>query len=138
MITAVDTNVLLDVFTDDPTFGVRSLAALRACLAEGPIIACDVVWAELSAAFPDLDAALRALEVIPVAFEPLGRVAAARAGRAWRAYRQAGGSRERVIADFLVGAHAAEHADRLLTRDRGFHRQAFGGLAIVDPSAAVG
>jgi hypothetical protein len=41
-----------------------------------------------------------------------------------------------VIADFLVGAHALEQADRLLTRDRGFHRSAFGGLVIVDPSTA--
>lgn len=138
MITAVDTNVLLDVFTADPTFGALSLAALRACLTEGPLVACDVVWAELSAAFPDPVAANRALEAIPVAFEPVGRVAAARAGSVWREYRRAGGTRERVIADFLVGAHAVEQADRLLTRDRGFHRRAFVGLAIVDPSAAGG
>ena len=134
MITAVDTNVLLDVFTNDPTFGARSLVVLRACLAEGPLIACDVVWAELFAAFETPDEANRALDAIPVACEPLGRVAAARAGAAWREYRRAGGPRERVIADFLVGAHAVEHADRLLTRDRGFHRLAFAGLAIVDPA----
>ena len=138
MITAVDTSVLLDVFTDDPTFGSRSLAALRACLAEGPLVACDVVWAELIAAFPDPDAADRALEAIPVAFEPLGRVAAERAGSVWREYRRSGGTRERVIADFLVGAHAVEQADRLLTRDRGFHHQAFASFPIVDPSAADG
>ena len=135
MITAVDTNILLDVFANDPTFGARSLAALRACLVEGPVIACDVVWAELVAAFETPDAADRALGAIPVTCEPLRRVAAARAGAAWRAYRRAGGPRERVIADFLVGAHAVEQADRLLTRDRGFHRLAFAGLAIVDPSA---
>jgi predicted nucleic acid-binding protein len=135
VITAVDTNVLLDVFTNDATFGARSLAALRACLAEGPVVACDVVWAELVAAFSGPDAASRALDAIPVACEPLGRVAAARAGMAWRAYRRAGGARERVIADFLIGAHAVEQAERLLTRDRGFHRVAFAGLAIVDPSA---
>jgi hypothetical protein len=40
-----------------------------------------------------------------------------------------------VVADFLVGAHALAQADRLLTRDRGFHRRAFAGLVIVDPSA---
>ena len=138
MITAVDTNVLLDVFTNDATFGARSLAALRACLAEGPVIACDVVWAELVAAFETPDAADRALDAIPVACEPLGRDAAARAGAAWHAYRRAGGPRERVIADFLVGAHAVEQADRLLTRDREFHRLAFAGLAIVDPAVLGG
>jgi predicted nucleic acid-binding protein len=134
MITAVDTNVLLDVFGNDPVFGGRSLAALRACLAEGPLIVCDVVWAELVAAFATPEAADRALDAIPVACEPLGRAAAARAGVAWREYRRAGGPRDRVIADFLVGAHAVEQADRLLTRDRGLHRLAFAGLAIVDPS----
>lgn len=134
MITAVDTNVLLDMFTNDPTYGSRSLAVLRACLAEGPLIACEVVWAELVAAFGTPDSADRALDAIPVACEPLGRVAATRAGVAWREYRRAGGPRERVIADFLVGAHAVEQADRLLTRDRGFHQLAFAGLVIVDPS----
>lgn len=134
MITAVDTNVLLDVFSNDPMFGTRSLTILRACLAEGPLIACEVVWAELVAAFDTPGAADRALDAIPVAFEPLGRAAATRAGAAWREYRRAGGPRERVIANFLVGAHAVEQADRLLTRNRGFHRLAFDGLVIVDPS----
>ncbi len=138
MITAVDTSVLLDVFTDDPTFSAGSLAALRACLAEGPLVACDVVWAEIGASFPDAAAATRALEAIPVRYEPIGRAAAARAGSAWLGYRRAGGPRERVIADFLVGAHALEQADRLLTRDRGFHRPAFADLLIVDPSAVGG
>ena len=136
MITAVDTSVLLDVFADDPTFRGRSQAALRRCLAEGPLIAGDVVWAEVSAAFADASAAANALRSIPVGYVAIGASAASRAGLAWRAYRASGGPRERVAADFLVGAHAQEHAERLLTRDRGFHRAAFSGLVIVDPSTA--
>lgn len=136
MITAVDTNVLLDVFTDDPTFRDRSLSALRRCLAEGRVIACDIVWSETVAAFPDEHAASVALGSIPVGYVPIDVGAAARAGAAWRDYHSRGGPRDRIVADFLVGAHALVHADRLLTRDRGFQRAAFEGLTIVDPTAS--
>ncbi len=102
-------------------------------LNEGVVIACDVVWAEVIAAFPDLEATEAALSRLPVAFSVLSQAAATNAGIAWRAYRQAGGPRERLMTDFVVGAHALEHADRLLTRDRGFQRAAFAGLTIVDP-----
>lgn len=57
MITAIDTSVLLDVFGADSTFGVRSKAALRACLREGPVLACEVVWAEVAGFFPTPEAA---------------------------------------------------------------------------------
>lgn len=84
--------------------------------------------------FADARAAAAAMEAIPVAHAPLTREAALRAGEAWRAHRARGGPRDRVVADFLIGAHAALHADRLLTRDRGFGRLAFGGLVVLDPA----
>lgn len=134
MITAVDTNVLIDVLGADPRFGPASRSALRTCLNDGVVIACDVVWAEVIAAFPDTAATEAALSRLPVAFSGMSQAAATKAGIAWRAYRQAGGPRERLMTDFAVGAHAMEQADRLLTRDRGFQRAAFAGLAIIDPA----
>ena len=133
MITAVDTNVLLDIFGDDGEFGRRSASVLRRCIAEGSLIACEVVWAETGAWFPDAQAAEQALSTLRVGYSPLTATSALAAGRAWQAYRKAGGSRERVIADFLIAAHATAQADRLLTRDRGFYRSHFAGLLIVDP-----
>jgi hypothetical protein len=60
--------------------------------------------------------------------------AALGAGSAWRAYRERGGRTTRLVADFLIGAHALSQADRLLTRDRGFYRSYFGRLPVLDPS----
>jgi hypothetical protein len=136
VITAVDTSVLLDVFGADPTFGARSARALRECIAEGGVIACEVVWAETGASFPEPQAAAQALERLRIDFSPLDSAAALAAGRAWRSYRKAGGSRrQRIIADFSIGAHALANADRLLTRDRGFYRRYFKQLRVLDSSS---
>jgi len=135
MITAVDTNVLLDVFGADAEFGHRSSEALRACLREGRLVACEVVWAETASFFPSPAAARGPMERLGVGFSPLDVEAALAASGAWRKHRAKGGRRERVAADFLIGAHAQLHADRLLTRDRGFYRACFLGLKILDPAA---
>lgn len=135
MITAVDTNVLLDVFTADPTFGTRSRDALHRCLGDGAIVICDVAWAETAAAFSDPRTAMKTISTLGATFSPMSAGASALAAVAWRAYRGTGGPRTRVVADFLIGAHASAQADRLLTRDRGFYRRYFDDLDVLDPSA---
>jgi hypothetical protein len=134
MITAVDTSVLLDVFLPDLEFGPASRDALRNCLREGRLVACLVVWAEVASVFPSPSAAQDAMSRLDVGFSETSLGAALGASRAWRAYRERGGRRARVAADFLIGAHAISHADRLLTRDRGFYRGHFSGLRVLDPS----
>jgi predicted nucleic acid-binding protein len=134
VITAVDTSVLIDVFGADPRFGVASANALRLCLNEGTVVANEVVWSETRAAFGGDDQFLNAMQAAGVAFSPASQKTATLAGLSWQKYRASGGKRPRVIADFLIGAHAAAQCDRLLTRDRGYYRQYFARLAIVNPT----
>lgn len=134
MITAVDTNVLLDVFTGDADHGPTSRDALGTSLHQGTIIVSDVVWTETSAAFPAPEAASSAMAALGAVYTATAQEAAEAGALAWRAYRTAGGPRTRVVADFLVAAHALVQADRLLTRDRGFYRRYFRDLTVADPS----
>lgn len=136
MITAVDTNVLIDVFEADRDFGLRSAAALRRCLVEGALVACEAVWAETTAYFLGAQDAGAALAKLRVEYTPLDADSAHSAGVNWGTYRRAGGTRERVSSDFIVGAHALHQADRLLTRDRGFYRSYFSDLTVLDPTSA--
>lgn len=135
MITAVDTNVLLDVLGADPTFGPGSRDALRAATQSGALVASEAVWAETSAWYRSEREAVEALDDLRVQLVPTGTSAAFAAGAAWSAYRRDGGRRDRMIADFLIGAHASIHADQLLTRDRRFYRSRFKQLKILDPTA---
>ncbi|MGA7872256.1 MAG: type II toxin-antitoxin system VapC family toxin [Candidatus Binatus sp.] len=135
MITAVDTNVLLDVFGADPKFAPASSEALRECLRQGALVASELVWAETATVFGDAGRFREAMKKLPAAFSPMTEAAATRAAQAWRRYRAGGGRRDRIAADFLIGAHALVTADRLLTRDRGFYRRYFSGLRVVDPTA---
>ncbi len=121
MITAVDTNVLLDVFLTSASDHLQSQKRLSAAYDAGAVIVCDVVYAELVPAFGErapLDGALRE---IGAALSPVDTSIAYEAGLRWWRYRKDGGPRNRIMPDFLIGAHAMAAADTLLTRDRGFY-----------------
>ncbi len=133
MITAVDSNILLDLLTGSAEHGPRSAAALRRAAADGALVASTAVWAEVIGAYADPGSVMSRLDRLGIELVPDDRKVAIEAGRVYRAYRTAGGTRRRILPDFLIGGHAQVHADRLLTRDRGFYRSHFGRLTILEP-----
>ena len=136
MRTAVDSSVLLDILLPDPEYGPLSAESLRDAIDSGAIVACEIVWAEVRAAFSSDDVFRQALEKLGVEFSPTGREASQKAGALWRQYRSItrGSIRGHLIPDFVIGAHAMLQADVLLGRDRGFYRRYFSKLKVIDPS----
>lgn len=129
----VDTNVILDVVTNDPSWSSWSADALRRAADESVILVNPIVFGELSVAYPtieDLDAALASNDLQR---EAIPYPAAFLAGKAYQDYRRRGGDRRSPLPDFYIGAHAAVSGYRLLTRDPRRYRTYFPRLVLIAP-----
>jgi predicted nucleic acid-binding protein len=129
----VDSNVILDVFTEDTNWSEWSSAALAEAAETARLVINPVIYAEVSIRFPhieDLDAALPRDRFIR---EPIPFEAAFLAGKAFLAYRRRGGPRPSPLPDFFIGAHAAVAGYRLLTRDPDRFRTHYPKLDLIMP-----
>jgi len=132
---AVDSSVLLDVLADDPRFADASESCLGEALAHNDLVVCDAVVAEVQSLLETRDTAMDTLAQLGLRYLPTTEQAAVRAGHMQRRFRDRGGRRERVVADFLIGAHALLQCSGLITRDDGFFRDYFKGLKVIVPKA---
>ena len=130
MTTAVDSNVLIDVLTDNPAFRRESWARMLDAYRSGPLIICEVVYAELANVLPSRQELDARLEEMHISQSPIDFTVAYEAGVRFARYRRAGGPRDRVLPDFLIGAHAFIRANALLTRDRGIFATYFQDLEL--------
>jgi len=132
-VTFVDTNVLLDVVTNDPAWAQWSLGQLDAAALKGPLAINAVIYAEMSVRFERIEDLEGVVAQAGLAMETMPRAALFLAGKAFLRYRAAGGARTGVLPDFFIGAHAAIKAVPLLTRDAQRYRTYFPSLVVIAP-----
>ncbi|PYM82849.1 MAG: DNA-binding protein [Candidatus Rokuibacteriota bacterium] len=129
----VDSNVILDVFTQDPRWFDRSAAVLARMAGDHELIVNPIVYAEVSVGFERIEELDAALPGESFRREPLPWEAAFLAGKCFVRYRRAGGSRRAPLPDFYIGAHAAVRGIPLLTRDAARYRTYFPRLELILP-----
>ena len=134
MSTAIDSSVLWSVFRgeSDARAWVDLLVFARR---ESSLVVCDVVFAEITPFFRNLEEVSFRLESLGIEYDAVDRASAFMAGEVFKTYRKEGGPRVHFIPDFIVGAHALNQAGSLAARDRGYLRRYFPQLRILAPES---
>jgi predicted nucleic acid-binding protein len=132
-VTLIDTNVLLDVVTDDPNWSDWSIQQLEAATLRGPLLINDVVYAELAVRYERIERLDGFLSEAGIEIAAMPRAGLFLAGKVFHKYRKAGGSRAGVLPDFFIGAHAAVDRLELLTRDTARYRTYFPTVKLITP-----
>lgn len=133
MAVLVDSDVILDVATNDPRWGAWSAEALARAADESVLVINPIVFAEVSVGFDRVEDLEDALPSEVYRRDPLPYEAAFLAGKSFLAYRRRGGRRATPLPDFYIGAHAAVAGHRLLTRDARRYRTYFPRLVLIAP-----
>ncbi|MBI5719429.1 MAG: type II toxin-antitoxin system VapC family toxin [Burkholderiales bacterium] len=137
---AIDTSVLIDLIGAGPGADAAE-TTLRTALAEGPVVACEVVVSEVVAGLGSGAVVMEVLDEVGIGFVPLEMRSAVRAGEMQRRYKErlraghALAAGARTVPDFLIGAHALLQCGALITRDAVFFRDYFKGLKVIVPKA---
>jgi predicted nucleic acid-binding protein len=129
----VDSNVILDIATEDERWLEWSADALARCGESSVLVINPVIYAEVSAGFDRIEDLDDALPAEHYRREALPWDAAFLAGKVFLRYRQGGGARRSPLPDFYIGAHAAVLGYCLLTRDARRYQTYFAGLTLISP-----
>lgn len=129
----VDSNVLLDILTEDRTWFEWSSGALARSAEQGPLVINPLIYAEVSIGFDRIEELDGALDPAVFQRRPLPWEAAFLAGKCFLRYRRRGGSRSSTLPDFYIGAHALVEGLTLVTRDATRYRTYYPRLALIAP-----
>ena len=133
----VDTNVLVDVLENDPQWADWSIAQLRAQSKIHKLAINPIIYAELSLTFSTAEALDQTLDDLGLTLLEIPRPALFLAGKAFVKYRRQGGTKNNVLGDFFIGAHAAVSGYPLLTRDTRRYATYYPTVILIAPPAAV-
>jgi hypothetical protein len=129
----VDTNILVDVWENDPEWADWSISQLRAQSQMHPLAINPVIYAELSLTFKSVETLDHALKDMGLKLMEMPRPALFLAGKAFVQYRRRGGHRTNVLSDFFIGAHAAVESWPILTRDTRRYESYFPTVKLISP-----
>ncbi|MBK7565856.1 MAG: type II toxin-antitoxin system VapC family toxin [Propionivibrio sp.] len=132
----VDTNVLVDVLENDPEWADWSIGQLRAQSKVHRLAINPIIYSELSLTFSTVEALDKAIEDLGLTLVEVPRSALFLAGKAFARYRRQSGTKNNVLADFFIGAHAAVSRLPLLTRDTRRYTSYFSDVKLVSPGRA--
>jgi hypothetical protein len=129
----VDSNVILDIATQDPRWGEWSADALEKAANDSPLVINALIYAEISVGYETIELLEDVLPADVFRRDALPYEAAFLAGKAFLQYRRRGGGRKTPLPDFYIGAHAAVSGFRLLTRDGARYRTYFPKIPLIAP-----
>ena len=128
----VDTNILLDIYTQDRTWEERSATAIASAADVAVLVINPIIYAELSVGIKKIEELDQFLGT-DFRRDPLPWEAAFVAGKAFLAYRRRGGLKTAPLPDFYIGAHAAVQSMKILTRDPKRYTSYFPTVKIIEP-----
>lgn len=134
----IDSNIVIDLIEHSSTWSAWSRIEMSKASASDSLIANAIVLSECASHFGELEEALEYFEAVGIALKNIPAAAAFRAGKAHARYRRSGGTRETILADFLIAGHASVLDAKLLTRDRRRFASYFPELTLIAPETDNG
>jgi predicted nucleic acid-binding protein len=131
----IDTNVLLDIVSENPDWSEWSFRSLIAAGARDALVVNEVVYAEMSVGYDSIEDLDEFLGSFTIGLARIPERGLFLAGRVYRQYRRASGTKTGVLPDFFIGAHAAVTGAPLLTRDTRRIRSYFPTVALIAPDS---
>ena len=129
----VDSNVILDIFTEDEQWFQWSASQLADLANRSTLVINPIIYAEISIGFAQVEELQTALPKNYFRYDSLPYQAAFLAGKCFLTYRRRGGTKRSPLPDFYIGAHAVVQKMTLLTRDKGRYETYFSNLDLITP-----